>query len=269
MGLSYHHIQSYMVDRERLMNTFSCLKQRIVISLIAFSVLMLTSCDYSIGTHGKEETPALLPSQAVPTLTPTIVPIQTSLAYPSTMVTRLISSPYNSKTWETIYSYNQQITDGNLVFYAEEIDPECHEIKIYPRNVMQIRIVFRNISNHPLYLVTDFDVAPNSRLTAGDLIPSFYDKNGNQLFLSNDDFDHQYDNDPKTVLLLKSEGELERTVEISLPGELRGNLGNFAISPGQYLVKIIYHNKSTSLKDGKTLWNGLLTSNLIEFCMEQ
>jgi len=200
------------------------------------------------------------------TSTPTLFPIQTSAVYPSTIIQMdydLLSAAFQKAN----YTFNQQVTDGKLMLLVEEVDPKCHKIRKMPDDI-DVRIAFRSLVGYPLYVASDFRVSMNSRIAGGDIIPMFYDQIGKRFGLSRDQIDYEIDLIPKSVIVIQPGEEFVSSIPILLPGTLSAGNGSL-ISPGQYLVKIIYQNRVSSMKGQENIWTGMISSNLIEFCMEE
>ena len=152
------------------------------------------------------------------------------------------------------------------MMFAEAIDLKCHKITILI-TYMDILISFQNRTRDYLYLAGKFWVSLNNREQGGDIIPLFFKEDGSRIRLSRDEYDFgKYE--PTTPLEIPPQSEYRVVIKVPLPTTLPAQTITL-IPEGRYIAKLIYNNSYDTVAGQDDIWTGMISSNLIEFCMEE
>lgn len=241
------------------MERIARLKKKLWRGLAIFILGLLASCAPLASEYG------VTPSVIDETLTPTALPIRTSSLYPSIIIQTDNQTTQVDKMVAN-HTFNQQVTDGKLMLFAEEVNPECHKITTL-ETYMNVRLVFQNMTEDSLTIPDASSVSPNSRLTGGDIVALFFSTDGSRIRLWRDDLDMVMKYEPGAVVVIPAQNEYVITIKIPLPSTLSGYERITLIPPGHYLTKIIYNNSHDTVAGQGNIWTGIISSNLVELCM--
>lgn len=171
-----------------------------------------------------------------------------------------VPSPYPTEgvaRGTMIESTVHQITDGKLILYAREISPACHQILKNNMMAMEVEFAFVNTAEESLLIRTRFAVT-RSGLIKSDINPLYYTETGKFIVLDSWMQDDTPLGQNNSFVEIPPEKHYSVSVMVPLPRSL---------DAGKYYIKFVYRSPLYS-ESQREIWTGMISSNLVELCLE-
>jgi hypothetical protein len=174
--------------------------------------------------------------------------------------------PIDSLEDSVYFSKEKRLTDKVLQLTIDDGVKECFD----KDTKITISLEFHNLTSQVLFLQANMVVPPNKFTGVGSIIPLFYDVKGELLLELTDTFTSDYPFYTENYTKIQAYGIYKTMVDIDFPNEVlidysSNDLRTIPTDPGRYNLKILYLNY---LSDSPQQWSGMISSNIIDFCIK-
>jgi hypothetical protein len=165
----------------------------------------------------------------------------------------------------SILTNPNQVSDGALKMFLEELKPTCHKAG----DAISVIVTYENLTNKPLKLVDYSIVSPHQFVKSNGYLRPVLSRGDASLVYTNEELKLStfYNLQPPVFFTLRAGSKSDFQIGFFLPlseavPDEEGYMHLRLIQPGDYFLKFIY--RSQRINDS---WEGTISTNRIQICI--
>lgn len=223
--------------------------------------LIISGCSSPVseGADAVSTKPVVSPQpHFTQTMEPGVMPTSTSTPV-------LVSTLKSYPTPISVFDYPNQSTDGVLLFSVEKIMEKCYKVG----EPIQLKFVFRNLTDITIKIPGDFAIAINQHGVGGNILPFIMLLDGEIVYsykdlILDDSFWAQSDE----YVAVSGNQQVDAVLTYTFPDfvvhpPITQTYDFVTPSPGRYSLRFVYFRPDR----GIDAWSGAIGSNQVELCI--